>query len=66
MLPDMVAQWNHMKACALSQPSLATSDGVSWSLNGNGRFSTKSIYQYLKKKNLLIHIINGSKKHKLT
>jgi hypothetical protein len=49
MPPAMAAQWEHIKTCALAHPSSSVADGVSWSLNINGRFSTKSMYQYLER-----------------
>jgi hypothetical protein len=49
MPPAMAAQWEHIKTCALAHPSSSVADGISWSLNANGRFSTKSMYQHLER-----------------
>jgi hypothetical protein len=48
-IPAMVVQWDRIKTCAFAHPHSSVTDGISWSLNANGRFSTKSIYQHLEK-----------------
>jgi hypothetical protein len=49
LLPNMAVQWDFIKSKALSHPMSNVSDVVTWNLSANGVFSTKSMYQHLKR-----------------
>jgi hypothetical protein len=49
LLPNMAVQWDFIKSKALSRPMSNVSDVVTWNLSANGVFSTKSMYQHLKR-----------------
>ena len=51
-LPGMIVQWNYIVNAALQIVRSTNSDKISWSLNANGIFSTKSVYQ-LQERNLV-------------
>ena len=48
-LPLMEEQWRYITECAARAVINDTPDRAVWSLNTNGRFSTKSMYQFLEK-----------------
>jgi hypothetical protein len=46
---DLLSQWNSMVELVKDIPLTNSDDWISWSLNKNGLFSTKSIYTWLEK-----------------
>lgn len=49
LTPDLLDQWENIRKVINDLPLTDKDDRISWGLNQNGKFSTKSVYKWLEK-----------------